>query len=205
MVAGGIPREVRRPKALHVALALVAVGVMGKLALLQYANFETVFVACLLAGSLLGRWYTVLVPMAVLLVLQPLAWAIQGSAFALEAMAGISFFVVTGYLFVSLGGRAVKPRVLMRTRSVALLTSLSVPLTVAYDIWTDLGEWYFIARPAGMDLMTVLEMQVPFTLIHILSSLVFVPLFGSAFLLWMHHSLPTASPTEEPLGRGEGS
>lgn len=187
----------RRMRALQLALGLVALGVLGKLALMQFANFETVFVASLLAGSLLGRWYTVAVPLAILLVLQPLYWTALHGGFALEAMAGISFFVCTGYLFVSLGGRLVKPRIVLRLGSVALLTTLSIPLTIAYDLWTDLGEWYFIARPAGISLFTVLQMQIPFTLIHLLSSLVFVPLFGSAFLLLKHHRLE--SPSTEPL------
>lgn len=197
-----VVRGLGNGRAVQLGLGLVLVGVLGKLLLLSYANFETVFVACLLAGSLLGRWYTVLVPLAVLLILQPLYWGALYPNFALEAMAGISFFVVTGYLFVGLAGRGLKPRVLFRIQSVALLTTVSVPLTVAYDLWTDVGEWYFLARPAGIGFVTVLQLQFPFTLIHLLSSLIFVPLFGSIFLVLAHQpvTLPRteAHPWDEP-------
>jgi hypothetical protein len=77
-----------------------------------------------------------------------------------------------------------------------------VPLTIAYDLWTDVGEWYFIARPAGVDFWTVLQLQVPFTLYHILGSLVFVPLFGSVFL-WAQAYLSHRASTEASASDGK--
>ena len=59
---------------------LIVVAVLGTLLLRAFANFETVFVAALLAGSLLGRWWTVLVPVAALAVLQSLDWTTYGQA-----------------------------------------------------------------------------------------------------------------------------
>jgi hypothetical protein len=175
-----------------VALAglLIALGVVGKLLLLRYANIETVLVASLLAGSVLGRWWTVLVPLGTLAILQPILWGTQYPGYEIEAMLGITFFVVTGFVFVGLAGRSVRRRVLARVGSVALLTTISVPLTLAYDVWTDIGDWYFIFRPAGIDFLTVLEWQIPFTLYHILSSLLFVPLLGSSFLVLAHLRAP---------------
>src|SRR5207247_7723721 len=99
------------------------------------------------------------------------------------AMTGVTFFVVSGYLFVALVGRRIRPRILFRVKSVALLTTISVPITIGYDLWTAFGEWYFLTRPFGVTLAMMLEAQVPFTLYHVLSSLIFVPLFGCAFLL----------------------
>src|SRR5438094_421 len=60
-------------------------------------------------------------------------------------------------------------------------------------------------RPLGVPLATMLEAQVPFTLYHLLSSLIFVPLFGTAFLFMHAYGWPTRSPEEtpsKPLGRG---
>lgn len=191
----------RRTRILGVLLIVIAV--VGKSVLRQYANIETVFVAALLAGSLLGRWWTVLVPLGSLAILQPLEWSLN-PGYALNAMTGITFFIVTGYVFVALIGRRVRPRILFRVKSVALLTTISVPLTVAYDLWTAFGEWYFITRPLGVTFALVLEGQLIFTLYHLLSSLIFVPLFGSAFLFLKAHGW--AARTEEsvpskPLGR----
>ncbi len=41
---------------------LILLAILGTYVMRAYANIETVFVASLLAGSLLGRWWTVLVP-----------------------------------------------------------------------------------------------------------------------------------------------
>ena len=55
-------------------ILLIAIGAIGTLVLRNLANIETVFVVALLAGSVLGRWWTVLVPMGTLLVLEPVLW-----------------------------------------------------------------------------------------------------------------------------------
>ena len=191
----------RRTRIFGVLLILLAV--FGTLAMRTFANFETLFVASLLAGSLLGRWWTILVPMAALAILQPLEWGAHGG-YALEAMTGITFFVVSGYVFVGILSRRIRPKVLFRVKSVALLTTISVPLTIAYDLWTAMGEWYFLARPFGRTLVEMLELQVPFTLYHLLSSLIFVPLFGTAFLFLHAYGWPSRSAERtpsEPLGR----
>lgn len=184
-----------RTRLLGVLLILVAV--FGTYFLRAYANFETVLVASLLAGSLLGRWWTVLVPLSALLILQPLEWATEYNGYAINAMTGISFFVISGYVFVGLVGRRIRPRVLFRVKSVALLTTISVPLTIGYDVWTAFGEWYFLARPFGVNFVTVLEGQVIFTMYHLLSSLIFVPLLGSMFLF--AHALRWPSRIGEPV------
>src|SRR5947208_555673 len=67
------------------------------------------------------------------------------------------------------------------------------------------GEWAFLTRPLGVPFATMLEAQVPFTLYHLLSSLIFVPLLGAAFLFLHAYGWPTRSPeeaTSRPLGRG---
>ena len=184
---------------------LILLAILGTYVMRAYANIETVFVASLLAGSLLGRWWTVLVPLSALAVLQPLEWGTTYRGYMVGPMAGITFFVVSGYVFVGLLGRRLRPRVLFRVKSVALLTTISVPLTIAYDLWTATGEWAFLTRPLGVPFATMLEAQVPFTLYHLLSSLIFVPLLGAAFLFLHAYGWPTRSPeeaTSRPLGRG---
>ncbi len=177
---------------------LIVVAVVGTYIMHTFANFETVFVASLLAGSLLGRWWTVLVPVTSLVVLQSLEWSTGYSGYALQSMAGISFFVISGFVFVAFIGRRIRPRVLLRVKSLALLTTISVPLTITYDLWTAFGEWYFLTRPFGVGLATVLYLQVPFTLYHLLSSLIFVPLFGSMFLFLRAYGWPAKAEDIAP-------
>src|SRR5205809_6151423 len=183
---------------------LILVAILGTYLMHAFANIETVFVASLLAGSLLGRWWTVLVPLTAMAVLQPLEWGTTYRGYAVGAMTGITFFVVSGYLFVGFLGRRIRPRVLFRVKSVALLTTISVPLTVTYDLWTAFGEWYFLTRPFGVGLARTLYLQVPFTLYHLLSSLIFVPLFGSMFLFLRGYGWPakTEDTARAPGERG---
>src|SRR5216117_2948901 len=173
---------------------LILVAILGTYLMHAFANIETVFVASLLAGSLLGRWWTVLVPLTAMAVLQPLEWGTAYRGYAIGAMTGITFFVVSGYVFVGFLGRRIRPKVLFRVKSVALLTTISVPVTIAYDLWTAFAEWYFITRPFGVGIVTILEAQVPFTLYHLLSSLIFVPLFGSIFLFLHTYGWPARTP-----------
>src|SRR5467141_5368370 len=173
---------------------LILVAVVGTYLMHAFANIETVFVATLLAGSLLGRWWTVPVPLTAMAVLQPLEWGTTYRGYAIGAMTGITFFVVSGDVFVGFLGRRIRPKVLFRVKSVALLTTISVPITIGYDLWTAFGEWYFITRPFGVGIVTILEAQVPFTLYHLLSSLIFVPLFGSMFLFLHAYGWPARAP-----------
>ena len=167
----------------ELAIALVLIAIVGKMILLRFANIELFLAASLIAGSVLGGRYSGAVPLLSVSIFQAILWVAVYPGYTLVDMLGTSFFTITGFLFIGLVGWKVKPRILFRTKSVALLTTLSVPLTIAFDVWTDVGVWLFFARANGWSFQTVLELQVPFTLYHILSSLVFVPLLGSIFLL----------------------
>ena len=88
---------------------------------------------------------------------------------------------------------------------MALVTGISIPATLAFDLWTTLGDWYFFLGPLlGWSLWDALVNLLPFTLIHLISSLLFVPLFGAIFGLlqatgWLQGAYsPLRKPTEEP-------
>lgn len=176
---------------------LIVMGVLGKVVFLRYAaNFETIFVVSMLAGSVLGRWWTVLVPMVTLAIVEPILWGGPYAFYGVNVILGFTFFMTTGFLFVSVMGRKIKPRVLFRVKSIALLTTLSIPVTIAYDLWTDIGQYYLIAQPMGLTFWNVLEAQAIFTAYHLLSSLIFVPLFGMGILYL--HTVAWPSTAEEP-------
>jgi hypothetical protein len=184
------------PKTRVTGLLLIGIGAFTKLLFLRYAaNFEMIFAVSLVAGSVLGRWWTVLVPLGTLAIVEPILWGGPYALYGMNIIVGLSFFMVTGYLFVGLLGRALKPHVLFRVGSIALLTAISIPMTVAYDLWTDIGEYYFIAAPMGLSFWNVLEAQFIFTLYHVLSSLIFVPLIGMG-IFYLHTVLwPSTSET----------
>lgn len=180
----------------QLAILLVVAGTAGRIALAKIANVETVLAAAMLAGALLRGWYAAFVPIAIMGFSDAVLYASGiGGALGFSAILGLSAFTWSGFLLVALvGTRIDRSKILFTVRSIAVLTTVSIPATIAYDLWTDIGEWLFIAAPHGIGLPQVLAAQVPFTLIHLASSLVFVPLFGTIFT-WLHmHELPRVAP-----------
>ncbi len=200
---GAMERGLGGPKTRLTGVLLILVGAFTKLVFLRYdANFETIFAVSMIAGSVLGRWWTVLVPMATLSIVEPVLWGGPYAAYGGTIILGLSFFMATGFLFVGLAGRAIKPRVLFRVKGLALMTTVSIPLTIAYDVWTDVGEYFFIAKPMGLTFWDVLALQPPFTVYHILSSLIFVPLIGMG--IFYLHTVLWPSTEETTTGTPTG-
>ncbi len=191
------PRGFRKLTKIDLAFLLLLLGVGGRLLLrsvFHVANIETVLAASMLAGAFLGYRYTMFVTIATMAISDAVIYALgAGDGFGLGAIVGITAFTWSGMLFAGfLGAATGRRRVLFTTRSMALLATISIPATLLFDAWTAFGEWLFIAGPAGVSLPTVYELQVPFTLIHLASSIVFVPLFGSIFS--MIAPAPEAAP-----------
>jgi hypothetical protein len=185
---------------LDLAFLLILVGVGGRLLLLRVANVETVLAASMLAGAFLGWRYAMLVTLAVMGVSDAVVYALgYGGEFGLHAILGITAFTWSGMVFAGFIGAATgRRRVLLTTRSMALLATVSIPATILFDVWTAFGDWMFIAGPRGVSLVTVYYLQIPFTLIHLASSIVFVPLFGSifAYVTPAPSHLPIPDPTD---------
>ncbi len=189
-----------------VALFLILIGVVGRLLLLDYPNMEPIMAISILAGFYLGGIYMILVPLAIMGFSDVLIYgAFYRGQFEYQAILGLSAFTVSGFIFASLLGRLSRRRVLTVIGSIALVTGISIPATLAFDLWTTLGDWYFFLGPLlGWSLWDALLNLLPFTLIHIMSSLLFVPLFGAIFGLlqasgWLKGAYsPLPKPTKEP-------
>lgn len=186
------------------ALLLIAVGAIGRLALWNVPNVETVLVVSLLAGMLLSGLYVLLVPIVVMAMTDVVGYALGWTgAYAPWQVIGLAGFVYSGFLFVTVLGRVMRPRLLFRTRTIAVMTSISIPATVLFDLWTAFGDWLLITSrpPFGWSFQQVLQFQVPFTLVHIASSLLFVPLFGMMFLYLHTHGWPAVQPAARSVER----
>ena len=184
------------------ALLLIFVGVAVRVLLAPAANIEPVLILSMLAGAVLGGFYTVIVPVAIMGFSDLYFYLVPyGGSYSPVAILGLAAFVYTGYVFVAaVGGLAMRRRLVWRTRTIAIFTTVSVPLTIAFDVWTAFGDWLFLGRGVGVPLQTVYEMQIPFTLIHIFSSLLFAPILGTTFLAIHLHGLPlpAVAPAEAP-------
>jgi len=191
---------------LRLALVLIAIGVVGRIVFLslRLANIETVMVASLLAGSLLGGLYVVIVPVSILLSTDVIIYLAKYPGFyPLQDVALLAMFVYSGFVLVSLVGMASRRHVVFKLKSVAILTAISIPATILYDVWTATGMWWTILGrpPSSLSLLQVYSAQVPFTFFHVLSSLIFVPLFGTIFIYYLGQ--PSALPSPTPASADE--
>ena len=183
------------------ALLLIAVGVVGRLVLWTVPNVETVLVVSLLAGMLLGGAYVVLVPVGTMLLTDAVGYAMGwAGAYSPAQILGLAAFVYSGFVVAASFGRIYRPKVLFRVRTIAVMTTISVPATVLFDLWTAFGDWVLISSqaPFHWSFAHVLELQLPFTLVHVASSLLFVPLFGTMFLHLHVNGWPAPGGAPDP-------
>jgi len=188
-----------------VAIFLIVVGVAGRIFLAPAANVEPVLILSMLAGAILGSWYTFLVPVAIMGLSDLYFYLVPyEGVYSTASILGLAVFVYTGYIFVAaMGGFLMRRRLLWKTKTIAIFTTISVPLTVAFDLWTAFGDWLFLGSPNGVSLQRVYEMQVPFTLVHVFSSLLFAPLLGTTFLAI--HTFGVPVPGEAAIGARQES
>lgn len=188
---------------LSVAALLVIIGVCGRILLISYANIETVLAIALLSGVILGGLYCIFIPFSVMLISD---WWIYtftdyGSTFGMGAIIGLTFFTWSGYVMIGLMGRVIKPRVAYTVKGVAVVAGTGLIATLIFDFWTAMGFWIFMTPRTSEWLGTVLTMQLPFTIYHLMSSLIFVPLFSTIFMYVHEHGLPflgaLTSPSED--------
>ncbi|UCE74658.1 MAG: hypothetical protein JSV56_02875 [Methanomassiliicoccales archaeon] len=185
---------------LPLAVMLVVIGVCGRILFINYANIETVLAIALLSGILLGGFYFILVPLFVMLISD---WWIYtytdyGSAFGIEAILGLTVFTWTGYIMVGLLGRYIKPKVAYTVRGVAVVVGYGLIATLIYDIWTAVGFYLFMTPRTSEWLIRVFIMQIPFSIYHIMSSLIFVPLLTTIFMYVHVHGVPYLSGAIAP-------
>jgi len=180
----------------HLAALLIAAGVIGRILLASAANVEPVLILSMLAGALLGSYYALVVPVAIMGLSDLYFYLVPyGGQYSTFAIVGLAAFVYSGFVFVAaMGGFAMRHRLVWRTKTVAIFTAISVPLTIAFDVWTAFGDWLFLGF--GRSLAQVYAMQVPFTLLHVFSSLLFAPILGTTFLAVHLHGVPL--PGESP-------
>jgi hypothetical protein len=86
-------------------------------------------------------------------------------------------------------GKALKPRMLLRMKNMAVFTGVGIVMVLIYDAWTLTGWWLVSGKP----LEDILAGQVTFTIYHILSTLIFVPLFGTGYVYIKEYGMPILS------------
>jgi hypothetical protein len=104
---------------------------------------------------------------------------------------------------IGLLGKFIKPKVAYTVRGVAVIVGYGLIATLIYDAWTLFGYWIFLTPATADSFFRVLLLQGPFTVYHIMSSLIFVPLFSSIFIHIHLHGLPFLSGIMAPSEQRE--
>jgi hypothetical protein len=166
-------------KKIQTAVMLIALGVSLRIALASFPNIEPVLVLSMMAGLILGGWYALVVPLAMMGLSDWAIYALDyGDVFGWRAILGITFFTWTGMVLGGFAGRLVRPRFLFRLKGVAIFTGAALVVTLVYDLWTIPGYCLVF----NQTLPVAIAGQVTFTVYHLLSTLMFAPLFGTTYI-----------------------
>ncbi len=183
-------------KKLETAFYLIFLGIILRIIIraalegTSIGNIEPILPLALLAGLLLGGWYSLWVPL-VMMVLSDAALYILGIGGSLgwSFILGVTFFTWTGMMLAGFVGKSLRPRMLLRMKNMAVFTGVGIVMTLIFDAWTLVGFWLLDIRPFE----EVLAGQVSFTIYHILSTLIFVPLFGTGYVYLKEYGMPLLS------------
>jgi hypothetical protein len=186
---------------IETAIAFVIIGVALRLALRSshYANIEPVMALTIIASMVMPLVLAALIPIVIMAISDVLIYTFDiGGLYGLTAIIGITFFVWTGFLIASLVGWRLKKRITFRFKTLGVVTLVGVITTLVWDLWTDVEWWYFMNR----NLVDVLSQQAIMTVIHVMSTIVFIPLFGSGYLLLTEHKteFSAQAPRDSPEG-----
>jgi hypothetical protein len=185
------------------AVAFIVIGIAGRLLLLDYANIEPVLAIALLAGMVLPLALAAVVPLVMMGVTDYLIYALNlKGSYGMESIIGLTFFVYTGFLMATLIGRGMRKRLTLKVKNLGVVTLAGIVATVVFDLWTVVGIWYFFTDHSWYQAQVTIVAQVSFTLIHIASSMVFIPLFGSGYILFSEHKteFSAQAPRDAPEG-----
>jgi hypothetical protein len=175
-------------KKIETAVFLIVLGVVIRVALAQYSNIEPVLALSMMAGLVLGGWYSLFVPLLMMVFSDWAIYALDyGDLFGWNIIIGISIFTWTGMMLAGVAGRAIKPRFLFRMKGVGVFTGAALVMTLIFDLWTIPGYCLIFGQP----LYTAIIGQIGFTIYHLLSTLVFAPLFGTMYIYIHEYGLPS--------------
>ena len=185
------------PKKIHQAIFLIVLGITLRIALAGYANIEPVLGIALMAGLILGGVYAFIVPFSIMALSDMAINALHyEGAFGWKILFGISFFTWTGMMFVGYMGTRAKPKLLFTMKGVGVFTGIAVILTILYDMWTVVGIIILIPYASPSHIIVA---QIPFSIYHILSTLIFVPLFGVGYYYICEFGLPNINDLKTPV------
>lgn len=161
------------------AVILIIIGVAGRTLLFDLPNIETVAVVSMLAGCILGGIYALLIPLGVMFATDICYIYLRGQGLNLPGWQNIFIFTWSGFVMMALIGRLLKnEKHKVSLKFFGLFTGFGLLGTLLYDIWTAFGCWLLFHPHTLSSLFLVYVLQIPFTIYHLLSTLLFSASIG---------------------------
>ncbi|MDD5627254.1 MAG: hypothetical protein PHW01_04585 [Patescibacteria group bacterium] len=163
---------------LIIAIFLIAFGAIGRIILKDIPNVETVMVASLLAGSLLGGAYTVIVPLTIIALTDMYIGNDLILIFTWSAWAMIGFF---GWLVRKKRGYSYK--------FILSLTGMGIAASLFFYLYTNFGVWLLwdMYPHTLLGLIQCYFMGLPFLRNNLVSDLIFIPTTSAALVLFLKY------------------
>ena len=191
------------------ALLLVLMGVLGRIYLRQFLPslpsmhitingitqpmfiadmFFIVAIISLFCGILLRGYYTLIVPISVMLISD----VILGNSY-------VFFFTWSGFAFIAVIGYYFSRKISCNPKATIKIVGIGIGSILLYDVWTNFGWWLGPYYPHTIDgLLLCYTLAFPFIIWHLLSTISIIALITYPLLYVKENKLrlKTISPIE---------
>ncbi len=152
--------------------SLVAFAVIGRMLLIDIPNIETLTIAALLGGSLLGGFYAIAIPLS--------------SVAISDALIGndpIMIFTWSAWAIIGLLGLLLK-RSTKNFRFSFKMTWLGIGASLIFFIWTNFGVWamWNMYPHTWSGLIQCYVMALPFLKMNLLGNLIIIPVVSFTYV-----------------------
>ncbi len=181
------------------AVALIALGVVGRVALrpfvpagnalLAFDLFAIIGIISILAGVLLGGYYSLAVPLGAMAVSD----AILGNGM-------IFVFTWSGFALIGVLGLAARRGRMAKAAFGLKLTGIGAGGILAFDVWTNVGWWALFYPHTAGGLAACFAMALPFMVGHLLTTAAVLPAVSLAALYAVENRARLAAGVRARLG-----
>ena len=198
---------------IFIASTLITIGVIGRLSFLKFLPsspsiyitlngitqpmfmmdlFFLIAIICILSGVLLKSYFTILVPLSIMIITD----IIIGNNF-------IFLFTWSGFAMIGFISYILRSKNKFTIQKTALIFGASIGSILLYDLWTNLGCWIGWYPNTIEGLTLCFTNALPFTLWHLLSTTVALTVIVLPVIYVKEHLKNkldySSKPVEKPL------
>ncbi len=155
------------------AIILIAFGSLGRILLLDLPNVETLTVASLLAGGVLGGFYALIVPVAVVAITD-----------LYIGNTNILIFTWAAWAIIGLLGMVLRKKEKTSFKFIFSITGLGIGASLFFYLYTNFGVWLLTSLydKTFSGLLMCYYMGLPFLKYSLTGNLIIVPLVSFIFV-----------------------